>query len=227
MRPYVICHMMTSIDGRTLTENWGKVAGRQAYEPTGNSFRANAWMSGRTTMERDFASKRPLKLKPAGRNLLKEDFVAGSGAKSFAIAVDKSGKLHWEKSEIDGDHLIVVLSERASQAYIADLRVKGISYIFGGEKDLDLKMVLEKLGSLFAIKKLMLEGGGHLNGSFLQAGLIDELSVVHVPIADCNANSPSLFEPGAVTTKLPVSKLRLLKVKKLENDVVWLRYKVR
>jgi riboflavin biosynthesis pyrimidine reductase len=180
MKPYVICHMMTSVDGRILTENWGKQKGLQTYEPTGNSFRANAWICGRTTMERDFASKRALKLKPANSVLPKEDHVVANGAKSFAIAVDRSGKLNWQKGDIDGDHLVVVLSEQVSQAYLA----------------------------------------------FLQAGLIDELSILQLPIADCNPGSPTVFESGASGGKIPVSKLKLLRTKKLENDVLWFRYKV-
>lgn len=43
------------------------------------------------------------------------------------------------------------------------------------------------------IDELMLEGGGFLTGSFLNEGLIDELSLVLVPIADTakNRKSPS------------------------------------
>jgi len=96
----------------------------------------------------------------------------------------------------------------------------------------------------FFIRKLLLEGGGHLNGSFLKAGLIDELSVLHMPLADCNMGAPSIFEDSggkkdgkgkkdsggkkdSVGKKIPVSRLQLLKVKKLEEDVLWLRYKVK
>jgi len=226
MKPYVICHMMSSVDGRTLTENWGRVKGMGAYEETANSYKANAWVCGRTRMERDFASSRPLKLRSNGKALPKTDHLASLDARSFAIAVDKDGKLNWEKASIGGDHLVVVLNEGVSSAYLGHLRDKKISYIFGGKRELDLKLVLEKLWEGFFIRKLLLEGGGHLNGSFLKAGLIDELSVLHLPVADCNMGSPSIFE-DSVGNKLPVSKLELLKVKKLENDVLWLRYKVR
>jgi len=86
--------------------------------------------------------------------------------------------------------------------------------------------VLKKLWEGFFVKRLLLEGGGHLNGSFLKAGLIDEVSVLHVPLADCNGGSPSIFE-GRDENGVPVSRLQLLKVKRLENDVLWLRYKVK
>ncbi|WP_406590100.1 TetR family transcriptional regulator C-terminal domain-containing protein [Bacillus atrophaeus] len=50
-------------------------------------------------------------------------------------------------------------------------------------------VVVKKLKNLFSIDKLMLEGGGFLNGSFLNEGLIDELSLILVPIADGASNS--------------------------------------
>jgi len=125
--------MMSSVDGRTLTGNWGRVKGMGAYEETGNSYKANAWICGRATMERDFASGKPLKLKANGKTIPKTDHLASLDARSFAIAVDKDGKLNWEKSSIGGDHLVVVLNEGVSSAYLSHLRDKKISYIFWGE----------------------------------------------------------------------------------------------
>ena len=42
----------------------------------------------------------------------------------------------------------------------------------------------------------LLEGGGHLNGSLLKAGLVDELSLLHYPVIDGAASSPTIFEQG-------------------------------
>ncbi|MBN9381978.1 MAG: RibD family protein [Chitinophagaceae bacterium] len=225
MKPYVICHMMCSVDGRILTETWGNPKGRSLYEPIGNRYKVKTWMSGRVTMERDFAGKRPLKLKPVHKIIPRVDHVADPGARSFAIAIDKDGKLNWQRGEIEGDHIIAVLSEQVSTEYLVHLQEKGISYIFGGKSELDFSKILNKLNKLFGIKKLMLEGGGGLNASFLRAGLIDELSVLYLPLADGTAGAPSLFDHFPDVRK-KASKLRLLSVKKLQYDVLWTRYKV-
>jgi riboflavin biosynthesis pyrimidine reductase len=217
--------MMCSVDGRILTETWGNPKGRSLYEPIGNRYKVKTWMSGRVTMERDFAGKRPLKLKPVHRIIPRLEHIADTKARNFAIAIDREGKLNWHRGEIEGDHIISVLSEQVSTEYLLHLQEKGISYIFGGKTELDLKKVLEKLNKLFGIKKLMLEGGGSLNGSFLRAGLIDELSVLYLPLADGTAGAPSLFDL-AEGDKKKASKLKLLSVKKLQNDVLWMRYKV-
>ena len=101
----------------------------------------------------------------------------------------------------------------------------GISYIFGGEKELDLKGVLEKLRKRFGIRRLLLEGGGGINGSMLRAGLIDELSILVVPVADGSTGTPTLFDVGA--SPASAAKLTLMSAKKLKGSVVWLRYRVR
>ncbi|WP_158800018.1 RibD family protein [Pedobacter sp. L105] len=226
-RPYVICHMMSSVDGRILTAQWGKVKGMNNYEETGSSHKADAWMCGRITMERDFAEKTQLRLKKADHPVSREDYIANQQAKTFAIAIDAAGKLNWQKAEIDSDHIISVLTEEVTDQYLHYLRETGISYVFGGKKDINFSLVLEKLRELFSIKTLLLEGGGHLNGSFLNEGLIDELSFLHMPVADGSPDTPTLFEVTKNIKKSPASHLKLISIKQLENDIVWMRYKIK
>jgi riboflavin biosynthesis pyrimidine reductase len=218
--------MMCSVDGRTLTKNWGKIEGRDAYEQVHNTYNSDAWMCGRVTMERDFASNKPLSLQQSDVELPKEDFVADHGKSSFAVAVDKDGKLRWDAAEIDGDHIIVVLSEQVPSTYLSYLQDLGISYIFAGTGSIDLQLALTKLYSLFHIKKLMLEGGGHLNSSMLDAGLVNELSILYLPIADGTHGSTAVFEKAEKPVRSAVSQLKLIQIKQLENDVIWLNYKV-
>nr|WP_235998244.1 dihydrofolate reductase family protein [Hymenobacter sp. BT559] len=71
----------------------------------------------------------------------------------------------------------------------------------------------------------MLEGGGHINGSLLKAGLIDELSLLHIPVIDGAAASAAVFEQSDAPG--PAPHLRLLTVEQRPNDVVWLRYEVK
>lgn len=71
----------------------------------------------------------------------------------------------------------------------------------------------------------MLEGGGKINGSFLAANLIDELSILVAPIADGSIGTPSLFD--ADDRRAPARNLKLMSMEKRAGDMVWLRYKVR
>ena len=141
---------------------------------------------------------------------------------SYAIAIDPSGKLAWESADIDGDHVITVLSHSVSDEYLAFLRDRSVSYLICGGNEIDLPLALEKLSSRFNIRTIMLEGGGAINGSMLRAALVDELSVLIVPVADSRTNAPSLFDAGDAATP---RGLALDAVERLDSGIVWLRYR--
>lgn len=227
-KPYVICHMMSSVDGRILLKQWGerKVSYTNTYEETALVHNTNAWLCGRVTMEEGFASKEPLTLKPVSKPVERVDFIAPYKEKSFAIAVDPSGKLNWASSSIDEDHIITVLTTTVSDEYLAFLQEKGISYLFGGEVEIDFNSVFERLFSIFNIKRLLVEGGGNINGSILNAGLIDELSLLSCPVIDGTDNTPTLFDVSGSLPKAPASQLDLFFMEEWEDNVWWIRYKV-
>jgi 2,5-diamino-6-(ribosylamino)-4(3H)-pyrimidinone 5'-phosphate reductase len=156
--------------------------------------------------------------------MARTDFVARSDAASYAIALDPSGKLAWKSGAIDDDHVITILTQAVSDDYLAFLRSKGVSYLFGGQTEVNLKRVLEKLRAQFGIEKLLLEGGGKINGSFLAADLVDEVSVLVAPIADASVGTPSLFD--AVKAG-PARALKLIAFEKRAPDILWIRYAVK
>jgi 2,5-diamino-6-(ribosylamino)-4(3H)-pyrimidinone 5'-phosphate reductase len=218
--------MMTSLDGRIIVQRWGHdVPGRQEYETTAATFESQAWMCGRVTMEKDFTKGRQPDLQPVPTPLDRTDFIAEYEADFFVVAVDAHGKLGWESADIDGEHLIAVLTEQVGDEYLAYLRRLGISYIFGGADTLDFALVLDKLARLFPIKTILLEGGGHINGSLLKAGLIDELSLLHYPIVDGAASSATVFEQG--DNPSPAVRFELQEVQQRSHGILWLRYEVK
>jgi 2,5-diamino-6-(ribosylamino)-4(3H)-pyrimidinone 5'-phosphate reductase len=216
--------MMSSLDGRIITSRWGDSPNTKEYETTAATFGAQAWLCGRVTMEKDFTKGLAPDLRPGAAPPDRSDFVAPHAAESFAVAVDAHGKLGWESAYIDSDHIITILSEQVSDEYLVYLREQGVSYLFGGVQELDFALVLDKLGRLFPIQTVLLEGGGHINGSLLKAGLIDELSLLHYPVVDGAATSPTLFEQG--TLPGPAVKAELLSAEQRPGGILWLRYRV-
>lgn len=223
-RPYVICHMLPSIDGRIVLRDWKLPNATREYEKTAATFDADAWIIGRISME-PYAGKARVPVRKNGEPIAREDFIAPHDADSYAIAVDPSGKLTWSSGDIDGEHVITILTEQVADDYLAFLQSKGVSYLFGGKARIDLDKVLQKLRAKFGIRKLLLEGGGKINGSFLAANLIDELSILAAPIADGSIGSPALFD--VENRRMPARNLKLMSVEKRPGDILWLRYKVR
>jgi riboflavin biosynthesis pyrimidine reductase len=223
-RPYTICHMLPSIDGRIVTSPWkfGAVMTRE-YERTAGTFGADGWIIGRVSME-PYAGKARVPRRKNREAIPREDFIAAK-ADSYAIAIDPSGKLRWTSNAIDDEHVITILTEAVSDDYLAFLRTQGVSYLFAGKAKIDLKTALEKLYAHFRIRTLLLEGGGKINGSFLAADLIDELSILIGPVADGGIGTPTLFD--AKEGRAVARHLKLMSVEKVKGDIVWLRYKIK
>jgi 2,5-diamino-6-(ribosylamino)-4(3H)-pyrimidinone 5'-phosphate reductase len=224
MKPYVICHMLMSIDGRIVTSGWQlSPDGRGEYEATGASFNANAWMCGRVTMAAFAKGRAPAMTTSAA--IEQVDYIAPGEHASYAIAIDARGKLNWETNKIGGDHVVAVLTEKVPASYLAALQARGISYLFGGRDSIDLALVLGKLAGKFHIEKLLLEGGGKINGTMLQAGLIDELSILIAPVADGSSGTPTLFDLAARSLPNHAGvRWSLRAIERRADDIIWLRY---
>jgi len=219
--------MMSTIDGRIITENWGSESEKlsKIYEACHDQFDAEAWMVGRVTMEKDFTEGlEPLPVK-GSQPVDRKAFIGDRDATSFAIAIDGGGKLGWDGNAIDGDHVIAVLTEKVGDDYLAYLQQQKVSYVFAGKDSIDFSIALEQLGEHFPIKTIMLEGGGHINGSMLQAGLIDEISLLLLPMADGNKDMATSFEIDA-SWHTKATALKLIKMEEMEEGVIWLRYEV-
>jgi len=226
-RPRVICHMLASVDGRIVVDRWPITPeGRREYERVHASYAPDGWICGRVTME-PFAGRLRSDDEVAREHTggaPREDFHAPGEHDSFAFAIDASGRLAWETNDIDGDHVVAVLSERVSDVYLAFLRERGVSYLLAGARDVDLPLALEKIGATFGVRTLLLEGGGRINGGMLRAGLIDEVSLLLAPVADGRIGTPALFDvDGDDATP---HRLALESVERREDDVLWLRYRV-
>src|SRR2546423_106055 len=229
MKPYVICHMMPSVDGRLRTDRWDvPEAGHKEYERAADTYHADAWVCGRKTME-EFAKGRRPKRARTGKIPRTDYVIPREKGMRYAIAIDTRGKLAWTDNEVEGDPLIEVLTEDVPDSYLRFLREKGISYLFAGKRagDPDLALALEKLRTKFGVKRLMLEGGGETNGSFLRDGLVDELSLLLTPVADGRLGEPALFDVEGTQPRKAVAKLRLKSVRKAATDMLWIKYGVR
>jgi len=234
-RPYIICHMVTSLDGKVTGDFLGRDAHSELIEDyfrIHREYGADGFLCGRVTMEGSFPQPPVPPTVYEDPPIERVDYVAERAA-FYAVAIDPRGKLWWSGRAIsdpddgyNGAHIIeVLMTQNVSDAFLAHLQTKGISYLFGGITELNLALVAQKLKDLFGIETLLVEGGGIVNGSFLQEGLIDEISLVVIPEAEYSEKSVSLFETGKYQTdKAPAASFRLKEAKRLNDDGLWLTY---
>ena len=160
MKPHVICHMAASVDGRTLSSRWrpeGSIAGT-LFERLHDELAGDAWLIGRVTGQ-EFAKARAYSDQP-DQTYPRKTWIARRDAGAYGIVLDALGKIAWGRSEIGDDPIVVVLTEQVSDAHLHGLRVDGVSYIFAGERELNLRLALEILNTELGIERLLLEGGG-------------------------------------------------------------------
>lgn len=230
MKPYVICHMASSLDGRIIPSRWRPKGAHSSgtYDRTHNEIGCDAWLIGRAT-GREFAKRDHYDATATSDAFPRAPWIAKRDASPYAVVLDAEGKIAWGRSDIGGDPIVVVLTEHVSDAHLAALRADGVSYIFAGSTELDLTGALDTLNREFGIKRLLLEGGGIVNGSFLRSGLIDEISLLIVPAIDGASGEPTVFDsPEALSAvPAPIQSLSLEKCQLMEAGVVWLRYRLK
>ena len=234
-RPYIFCHMMTSLDGKIMggymETPQGEAAGDVFYEIAfgkNRFYQHQGWLSGRVTTDDNFTFYKKPELDESAPAVPEGDYLAQPDFGMFYVSVDPHGKLGWENATLHyvdtTAHVIEVLTEQASNAYKAFLRKKGISYIIAGKDELDHALMLSKLKKDFHIETLMLGGGGILNWSFLQVGLCDEISLVIAAAADGSADTPPVFRAKEGLSQNQPLGFHLKDAKVMDGGSLWLRY---
>ncbi len=227
MKPNVICHMIASLDGSlhlsrcTTSPDGSRAEWSDIYEEVHRAFAADAWLVGRVTMA-EMSKAGPHAPAQYGAVERPHHFAA-RGPGRYAVAIDPSGKLHFAKSEINGDHVVVLLGRDVPDSHLAELAADGVSYIVGETAEMDLAAMLDVLGRQLAIRRLLLEGGAATNGAFFAAGLVDELSLVLAPAIEGRVGVQSFVEFGeqGLAGKVQFS---LTSCETLARGLVHLRY---
>jgi riboflavin biosynthesis pyrimidine reductase len=237
-RPRIICHMTSSVDGKLHPKRWTPPASgvdaevlRAHYDEIAGRLDADGWIVGRKTMS--YYAKGAPALAAISRAEAEpvtppEHNIGDRRGRALAIGVDRGGKLAYESDDADGDHIVAILAEEVDATYLGELRDRGISYFFAGPHGDDLAVALDQIGKAFGADTLLLEGGAIMNGAFLKAGLIDEISLLIYPGIDGLAGVAGIFEASGHRDDLPAAgqALRHISTETLDGGTVWLRYNV-
>lgn len=232
-RPYIICHMTTSIDAKVTGDFLFRPecsSATEIYYDINRKLKCDGYICGRVTMEGSFTEGYYPDLSeyaPVRHDHgFKMDFMLDDMTGFYAVAFDPKGRLGWKSNRIidpdgdvgyDGAQIIEVLTEQVDERYLGYLESMEIPYIFAGETEIDVEFALFKLKNIIGCDRLLLEGGSIINGAFQRADVIDELSIVVAPITADKEDKP-LFMDGKL------SDFELLSAECIDGNVV-MRYK--
>jgi len=222
--------MLSPLDGRLIVDAWAPEGSTlyagilQEYQRLHDGFNADAWLAGTNTMK-EFTGGATASRATSDAVPVRPWHLADPAARHFAIAVDRKGQLHWKSATADQGHVVVILGASVADAHLAELAAGGLSYLVMPDDDIDFAAMLEQLNEKIGIATLLLEGGAQMNGAFLKAGLVDEISLLLCPAIDGSTGAPAIFEAGENGLQGSV-KLALMSATPGAADTCHLRYRV-
>lgn len=221
-KPYIICHMMSSVDGRIDCAMTEQLKGVEDYYETLAKLNVDTTVSGKRTAELEMT----LSGKYVSKNLEiygKEGFSKKVDAKGYEVVVDSKGELLWEKENGDEKPLLIITSEQVTKEYLNYLDEQNISWIVCGKNTTDLVKASKTLYEEFHVERMAVVGGALINGAFLKAGLLDEVSILIGAGIDGRKGMPGVFDGFDIDQ--PISSLSLKDVETFKSGAVWIRYK--
>jgi 2,5-diamino-6-(ribosylamino)-4(3H)-pyrimidinone 5'-phosphate reductase len=218
-RPKVIIHNAVSADGRidgfgaNLGVYYGLIA--EWHEDATLAGSETILSAPENTMDNDYENE--------------PDKDSNLDSRPYLVVPDSRGRIqNWEyyQKMPYWKKIIVVGSKSTPENYRTLLQKKNIDLIISGEDHVDYKSALLELNSKYNIKTVRVDSGGTLNGYLLKAGLVDEISMLVHPYFVGGETCKTMYRAkDLVAQDVPIS-LKLIKLEQLDEDLIWLIYKV-
>jgi 2,5-diamino-6-(ribosylamino)-4(3H)-pyrimidinone 5'-phosphate reductase len=154
--------------------------------------------------------------------------VKRHGTTPVRIIVDSIGRIPLDSKILKSAskiNTIVAVTKRASDERVDKIKSAGAIVIVAGTKTVDLTelfFILKKMG----FNKILVEGGGELNWSILQLGIVNELMVTIAPRIVGGRTATTLVEGDGYKRVSDGIKMELIKVSRQNNGEVVLYYKM-
>ena len=226
MLPRVILHNGVSLDGRVD----GYQGGIGQFYQVASAFQADAMLSGSDTLLVAYEAAPPADVDLA-EDLPTEPAATPNGDDTRALLVvpDSRGRIHnWSRIRREPwwRDVVVLCSQTTPQDYVDGLKEMGVDYIVAGDDRVDFRAALEALNARYGIQTVQVDSGGTLNGVLLRAGLVAEISLLISPSLAGGMSPRSIYRAPDLASAEGIIPLRLFHLEQLEDDIVWLRYKV-
>jgi 2,5-diamino-6-(ribosylamino)-4(3H)-pyrimidinone 5'-phosphate reductase len=216
MLPKIILHNSISLDGSLLhfdvkMELHYKIAG--SYKPDAHLIGSQTIKKGIELYgENSLEEERDYK-KPKRDNKLPNWFI-----------IDTKGTLKGLLHEIRRFDLckdvIILISKKTPKDYINYLKKRHYDYHIIGKNNVDLKKAIDIISKEYSVKKILTDTGRILGNILLNTGMISEISLLIHPII-IGYNRYHIF--GNIKNKI---KLQLVKHEVLNEEYIWLIYKI-
>lgn len=141
--------------------------------------------------------------------------VSGSGS--------LNPKAHIFTTKGNGSPIIILTTERAGEKRIATLRKRADAVHVSKGKNLNFREALAWLRKEWGVKKLLCEGGGEINGSLIEANVVNEIYLTLAPVIFGGRNAPTLADGNGIQNLTDAHKLTLKKMQRVGDELytIW------
>lgn len=220
-RPYVLLSAAVSIDGHLDTrpgEDRLLLSNKEDFERV-DSVRASvdAILVGAGTLRADNP-----RLLVNSEERRASRVAAGEPEYPLKVTITGTGNLDpgWKFWHHGGDKLVLAVGHEATAKARANLG--DLATVQSVPAEAVWPAALDILGDEYAVKRLMVEGGGTVHTQLLEAALADELHLVIAPLLVGQFDAVRMLGPASYPGG-PAARLRLLETRQI-GDVVLLRY---
>jgi diaminohydroxyphosphoribosylaminopyrimidine deaminase / 5-amino-6-(5-phosphoribosylamino)uracil reductase len=151
------------------------------------------------------------------------------GRQPLRVVLDSTLRIPLEARILDaalpGRTLVVTTSRADEQRRIA-LQQRGAEVLVAGDTRVDIGRLLAQLSER-EITSVLVEGGGQVTASFVDAGLVDKVIAVIAPLIAGGASAPTPVEGEGVAGLAGAMRLDRLTVRRTGADTVITGYPVR
>ncbi len=154
----------------------------------------------------------------------------GGGKDPVRVIVDSSARLPFDARVIESSstaHTILAVTEQASSEKCRALEEKGVEIIVLPAQNgrVDLKALMRKLAER-EYMAVLVEGGGTLNYSLLDSGLIDKLFIFIAPLVIGGKDSPTAFAGSGIDSLSKAWAVERIEMKQFDQDLLLIGYPI-
>ncbi|HJJ40886.1 MAG TPA: dihydrofolate reductase family protein [Methanocorpusculum sp.] len=104
---------------------------------------------------------------------------------------------------------VLAVSEAAPEERIKVFRAKGVDVVVAGKEHVEYPRLMEILSEQYGVASLIVEGGPTLNRYMLNAKLVDEIRLIHMPFIVGGSDTPSLVGGMRIGSEDEMIRLKL------------------
>lgn len=220
-RPYVLLSVASSIDGYIDDNHPERLyLSNEADFDRVDEVRAgvDAVLIGANTVRRDNPK---LRIRSPERRA--QRLAAGLPELPLKVTISRTGNLNPASNFFTAEDVEKLVYVPSSSEESTAERLGGVATVIAAGDPLDLPTVLADLASR-GVKRLMVEGGGHIHTLFLTAEVVDEIHLAVAPFFVGDSSAPRLVVDGDFPQDFR-RRMNLAEVRPV-GDIAFLRYQL-